>query len=126
MSSCFVVDQTRRTFEIKVIIHASIDVLICLVCQLTTRTINAIIMHICFSFIHDNDVDNLNMITRDLQSDVAGHAPPTKRRKYRDADDRILAIVTDFANRPLAEYLSHKSAVDCGPSLPLSHSLLSN
>ena len=36
---------------------------------------------------------------------VAGHAPPTKRWKYRDADDRILTIVTDFANRPLAEYL---------------------
>ena len=34
-----------------------------LVCQLTARTINAIIMQICFSFIHDNDVDNLNMIT---------------------------------------------------------------
>ena len=35
----------------------------CLVCQLTAHQINAIIMQICFSFIHDNDVDNLNMIS---------------------------------------------------------------
>lgn len=36
---------------------------------------------------------------------VAGHEPPVKRRKYREADSRILNLVRDFANRPMAEYL---------------------
>ena len=55
------VDHKWRIFEIKVIIHASIDVLP----RLSTDSANdnAIIMQICFSFIHDNDVDNLNTIT---------------------------------------------------------------
>ena len=36
---------------------------------------------------------------------VVGHAPPAKRRKYRDADKCILTLVRDFQNRPMNEYL---------------------
>jgi hypothetical protein len=36
---------------------------------------------------------------------VTGHAPPAKRRKYRDADTRILTLVNDFQQRPMLEYL---------------------
>ena len=36
---------------------------------------------------------------------VAGNPPPMKWRKYLQADDRILVLVQDFANRPIMEYL---------------------
>lgn len=36
---------------------------------------------------------------------VAGHAPPAKRRKYRDADTRLLHLVRNFQSRPMSEYL---------------------
>ena len=36
---------------------------------------------------------------------IDGHPPTAKRRKYQDADVRIVTLVHDFANRPLIEYL---------------------
>ena len=54
-------------------------------------------------------IDGLRRVQkeRDLffEQMVAGNPPPVKRRKYRQADDRILTLVRDFDNRPLKEYL---------------------
>ncbi|KAB0805304.1 hypothetical protein PPYR_02274 [Photinus pyralis] len=36
---------------------------------------------------------------------LAGHEPPKKLRKYRDADTRIKTIVADYANRDIIDYL---------------------
>jgi len=36
---------------------------------------------------------------------VAGNPSPVKRRKYRQADERILMLVRSFADCPLKEYL---------------------
>ena len=36
---------------------------------------------------------------------VAGHAPPAKRRKYRQADERLLNLVRNYSNQPMVEYL---------------------
>jgi hypothetical protein len=36
---------------------------------------------------------------------IAGHQPPRKRRKYRQADQRIETIVLDYANRSKIDYL---------------------
>ena len=36
---------------------------------------------------------------------VAGHAPPAKRRKYRQADERLLNLVRSYGNQPMVEYL---------------------
>lgn len=40
-----------------------------------------------------------------LEQLVAGHAPPQKRRKYIEADNRIHRIVVDYRNRDLIQYL---------------------
>jgi hypothetical protein len=54
-------------------------------------------------------VDGLRKVQkeRDLAFEqmVAGNPPEAKRRKYRQADERILSLVRDFANRPMIEYL---------------------
>ena len=36
---------------------------------------------------------------------IAGQPPPAKRRKYRQADERLLNLVRDYENRPILEYL---------------------
>jgi hypothetical protein len=36
---------------------------------------------------------------------VSGAQPPQKRRKYRNADERIRLLVSQFAQRPILEYL---------------------
>jgi len=54
-------------------------------------------------------VDGLRRVQkeRDLlfEQMVAGNPPPVKRRKYRQADSRILSLVRDFEHRPMKEYL---------------------
>ena len=36
---------------------------------------------------------------------VAGHVPPAKRGKYRQADEWLLNLVRNFGNQPIMEYL---------------------
>ncbi len=36
---------------------------------------------------------------------IAGRAPPQKRRKYADLDQRIITVVRDFGNRNSLDYL---------------------
>ena len=36
---------------------------------------------------------------------VAGHVPPAKRRKYRQADERLLNLVRNYGNQSMVEYL---------------------
>ncbi len=40
-----------------------------------------------------------------LESLIAGHPPPLKKRKYRDCDTRIRTIVDDYRNRNFIDYL---------------------
>jgi len=32
----------------------------------------------------------------DFEAMIAGHAPPSKRKRYRDADERILTLINRF------------------------------
>ncbi len=54
-------------------------------------------------------IDSLKLVQRgrDLfqQQLIAGNLPPKKLRKYIQADERILRIVRDFANRNILDYL---------------------
>jgi hypothetical protein len=54
-------------------------------------------------------IDGLKKIQKErdtfFEQMVAGNPPPVKRRKYRDADARILTLVNDFNNRPMNEFL---------------------
>jgi len=54
-------------------------------------------------------VDGLRRVQKErdvfYEQMVAGNPPPVKRRKYRQADERILTLVRSFADRPLKEYL---------------------
>jgi len=54
-------------------------------------------------------IDGLRRVQKErdvlFEQMVAGHPPPVKRRKYRDADSRILSLVKDFNNRSMKEYL---------------------
>ena len=46
-----------------------------------------------------------NIIRVEIIQNLAGHPPPARRRRYVDANQRILAIVDDFQNRDNMEYL---------------------
>ena len=46
-----------------------------------------------------------NIFRVEIIQNVAGHPPPAQRRRYVDANQRILAIVNDFQNRGNMEYL---------------------
>ena len=54
-------------------------------------------------------VDGLRKVQKErnlvFEQMVAGNPPPMKRCKYQQADDRILALIQDFANRPIMEYI---------------------
>ena len=54
-------------------------------------------------------IDSLQAVqkSRDLlyEAYVRGDPAPEKRKKYRQADERILAIVNTYENREIVEYL---------------------
>ena len=46
-----------------------------------------------------------NIIRVEIIQNLAGHPPPAQRRRYVDANQRILAFVDDFHNRSNMKYL---------------------
>jgi len=51
-------------------------------------------------------VDGLWQVQKEREEQmVAGNPPPVKRRKYCQADRRILSLVRNFERRPMTEYL---------------------
>ena len=54
-------------------------------------------------------IDGIKRLQRQLDAEyemmVRGNEAPQKRRKYRDADRRLLTLAQSFHERPLLEYL---------------------
>ena len=46
-----------------------------------------------------------SLVRTQIAQDVGGHPAPAQRRRYADSAQRILAIVNDYNNRQLLDYL---------------------